>query len=99
MLRSHLCSLLSRVRPKRDCFRLKHGVRAADNAFMQNSGHCDKAGAGGYNETTFVQTADALKSNGLADLGYICQSTPPRSHCRHCHPVTFIKRDRRCVCW
>ena len=28
---------------------------------MQNSGHCDKAGAGGYNETTFVQTADALR--------------------------------------
>lgn len=75
MLCSHLCSLLSRVR--RGCTRLKYGVRATDNAFMQNSGHCDKAGAGGYNETTFVQTADALKSNGLADLGYICQSTPP----------------------
>ena len=41
------------------------------NAFMQNSGHCDKAGAGGYNETTFVQTAEALISSGLADLGYV----------------------------
>jgi len=40
-------------------------------AFMQNSGHCDQAGAGGYNETTFVQTMDALKSSGLASLGYI----------------------------
>eukprot|EP00035_Acanthoeca_spectabilis_P014665 m.284041 g.284041 ORF g.284041 m.284041 type:complete len:457 (-) comp16193_c0_seq1:40-1410(-) len=40
------------------------------NAFMQNSGHCDKAGAGGYNETTFVQTMDALVSSGLKDAGY-----------------------------
>ena len=48
------------------------GACAADNAFMQNSGHCDKAGAGGYNETTFIQTAEALKRNGLADLGYVC---------------------------
>ena len=24
------------------------------NAFMQNSGHCDRAGASGYNETTLV---------------------------------------------
>lgn len=38
-------------------------------AFMQHSGHCDKAGAGGYNETTFVQTMDALKASGLAELG------------------------------
>ena len=58
------------------------GACAADNAFMQNSGHCDKAGAGGYNETTFVQTAEALKRNGLADLGYVCPlhhptPTPP----------------------
>ena len=58
------------------------GACAADNAFMQNSGHCDKAGAGGYNETTFVQTAEALKRNGLADLGYVCplhhtKPTPP----------------------
>ena len=30
------------------------------NAFMQNSGHCDHAGAAGYNETTFLQTMDAL---------------------------------------
>ena len=41
----------------------------ADNAFMQNSGHCDRAGAGGYNETTFVQTMDALVSSGLKDAG------------------------------
>jgi alpha-galactosidase len=40
------------------------------NAFMQKSGHCDKAGAGGYNESTFVQTADALIKTGLRDLGY-----------------------------
>merc|ERR1719174_1552236 len=40
------------------------------NAFMQNSGHCDQAGPGGYNETTFVETMDALKASGLADLGY-----------------------------
>ena len=45
----------------------------ADNAFMQNSGHCDKAGAGGYNETTFVETADALVKTGLRDLGYVCE--------------------------
>ncbi len=41
------------------------------NAFMQNSGHCDKAGAGGYNETTFVETADFLVKSGLRDLGYV----------------------------
>ena len=46
-------------------------IAVLDNAFMQNSGHCDKAGAGGYNETTFVQTADALVRTGLADLGYV----------------------------
>jgi len=46
-------------------------IAVSDNAFMQNSGHCDKAGAGGYNETTFVQTADALVSKGLAALGYV----------------------------
>lgn len=40
---------------------------------MQNSGHCDKAGAGGYNETTFVQTMDALVSSGLKDAGYAKQ--------------------------
>ena len=45
----------------------------ADNAFMQNSGHCDKAGAGGYNETTFVEPADALLKTGLRDLGYVCE--------------------------
>ena len=38
---------------------------------MQNSGHCDKAGAGGYNETTFVQTMEALISTGLDKLGYV----------------------------
>jgi hypothetical protein len=38
---------------------------------MQHSGHCDKAGAGGYNETTFIQTADALVDKGLAALGYV----------------------------
>jgi hypothetical protein len=38
---------------------------------MQNSGHCDKAGAGGYNETTFVETADFLVKSGLRDLGYV----------------------------
>ena len=54
------------------------------NAFMQNSGHCDKAGAGGYNETTFVQTADVLVSSGLAKLGYVylnlddCVPPPPQ---------------------
>eukprot|EP00041_Stephanoeca_diplocostata_P036904 m.1367644 g.1367644 ORF g.1367644 m.1367644 type:complete len:462 (+) comp24953_c0_seq15:96-1481(+) len=41
------------------------------NAFMQHSGHCDAAGSSGYNETTFVQTMDALKQFGLADLGYV----------------------------
>jgi len=41
------------------------------NAFMQNSGHCDKAGAGGYNETTFVGSMDALVSTGLAAKGYV----------------------------
>eukprot|EP00729_Bicosta_minor_P005645 gene5645-2617_t len=41
------------------------------NAFMQHSGHCDKAGAGGYNETTFVQTMEALVSTGLDKLGYV----------------------------
>ena len=56
------------------------GACAADNAFMQNSGHCDKAGAGGYNETTFVQTAEALKRNGLADLGYVCPLPPPQTY-------------------
>ena len=40
------------------------------NAFMQNSGHCDRAGAGGYNETTFIQTMDALVSTGLDKAGY-----------------------------
>ena len=37
------------------------------NAFMQNSGHCDKAGAGGYNETTFVQTAEARPAQTAAE--------------------------------
>eukprot|EP00660_Eupelagonema_oceanica_P013269 gene13269-8318_t len=41
------------------------------NAFMQNSGHCDRAGAGGYNETTFLETMDALESTGLRELGYV----------------------------
>ena len=40
------------------------------NAFMQNSGHCDTAGARGYNEGTFIQTADALVKTGLAKSGY-----------------------------
>ena len=39
-------------------------------ALMQDSGHCDKAGAAGYNETTFQQTAVVLESTGLRDLGY-----------------------------
>ena len=39
-------------------------------ALMQDSGHCDKAGAAGYNETTFQQTAAVLESTGLRDLGY-----------------------------
>ena len=39
-------------------------------ALMQDSGHCDKAGAAGYNETTFQQTAAVLESSGLRDLGY-----------------------------
>ena len=41
------------------------------NRFMQNSGHCDKAGAAGYNETTVVETMNALVSSGLSTLGYI----------------------------
>ena len=41
------------------------------NALMQNSGVCDRAGAGGYNETTFLQTAAVLKSKGLAAKGYV----------------------------
>jgi alpha-galactosidase len=41
------------------------------NAFMQNSGHCDVAGASGYNETTFLETASVLVKTGLAKLGYI----------------------------
>ena len=41
------------------------------NALMQGSGHCDKAGAAGYNQTTFVQTMDYLVSSGLRDLGYV----------------------------
>eukprot|EP01047_Picozoa_sp_COSAG01_P040981 COSAG01_NODE_3484_length_6019_cov_13.268750_3_plen_482_part_00 len=41
------------------------------NAFMQNSGHCDRAGAGGYNETTFVGSMEALVSTGLAAKGYV----------------------------
>jgi alpha-galactosidase len=40
------------------------------NAFMQNSGHCATAGAAGYNETTFLTTADALIKTGLRELGY-----------------------------
>ena len=48
---------------------------------MQNSGHCDKAGAGGYNETTFVQTMDVLVSTGLDKLGYVYLNAglPPTS--------------------
>jgi alpha-galactosidase len=41
------------------------------NAFMQNSGRCDHAGAGGYNESTFVATMDVLVSSGLRDAGYV----------------------------
>jgi alpha-galactosidase len=40
------------------------------NAFMQNSGHCDTAGAKGYNEQTFLKTAEYLVSSGLRDKGY-----------------------------
>jgi hypothetical protein len=40
------------------------------NAFMQNSGHCDTAGAKGYNEAVFLETADVLVETGLAKLGY-----------------------------
>jgi hypothetical protein len=40
------------------------------NAFMQNSGHCDTAGAKGYNERVFVETADVLVKTGLSKLGY-----------------------------
>ena len=39
-------------------------------AFMQGSGHCATAGASGYNETTFMQTMDALIATGLKDVGY-----------------------------
>lgn len=46
---------------------------------MQNSGHCDKAGAGGYNETTFVQTMEALISTGLDKLGYVYLNADVRS--------------------
>jgi hypothetical protein len=54
---------------------------------MQNSGHCDKAGAGGYNETTFVQTMDALKTTGLDKLGYIylVRHTPTKG------PLLFLQ--------
>jgi hypothetical protein len=38
---------------------------------MQNSGHCDTAGAKGYNEAVFLETADVLVKTGLAKLGYI----------------------------
>ena len=38
------------------------------NALMQNNKHC--LGAAGYNETTFIQTADVLIKTGLRDLGY-----------------------------
>ena len=41
------------------------------NAFMQNSGHCDRAGAGGYNETTFLESMDALNRTGLQKLKYV----------------------------
>lgn len=41
------------------------------NALMQNSGKCDRAGAGGYNETTFLETAAVLRSSGLAAKGYV----------------------------
>eukprot|EP00039_Didymoeca_costata_P030841 m.31680 g.31680 ORF g.31680 m.31680 type:complete len:227 (-) comp8337_c0_seq2:790-1470(-) len=41
------------------------------NAFMQNSGHCDTAGAAGYNEKTFVESMDVLVSTGLRELGYV----------------------------
>lgn len=41
------------------------------NALMQDSGHCDKAGAAGYNETTFMQTAAVLEKSGLRALGYV----------------------------
>jgi hypothetical protein len=57
---------------------------------MQNSGHCDKAGAGGYNETTFVQTMDALKTTGLDKLGYIylVRHTPTKGFpCSSCSGV------------
>lgn len=41
------------------------------NALMQDSGHCDKAGAAGYNETTFQETAAVLASTGMRELGYV----------------------------
>jgi hypothetical protein len=41
------------------------------NRFMQNSGHCDKAGSSGYNETTVIETMEALISTPLAKAGYI----------------------------
>eukprot|EP00750_Incisomonas_marina_P002005 INCI11891.1.p1 GENE.INCI11891.1~~INCI11891.1.p1 ORF type:complete len:471 (+),score=65.96 INCI11891.1:69-1481(+) len=41
------------------------------NAFMQNSGHCDQAGAYGYNETTFLESMDAMVHSGLRDAGYV----------------------------
>ena len=35
-------------------------------ALMQDSGHCDKAGAAGYNETTFQQTAASSSRRACA---------------------------------
>lgn len=36
------------------------------NALMQGSGKCDKAGASGYNETTFLQWMDVLVNSAFA---------------------------------
>jgi len=41
------------------------------NALMQNGWLCDRAGASGYNETSFLETAAVLQSSGLAAKGYV----------------------------
>ena len=50
-------------------------------ALMQNSGKCDRAGASGYNESTFLETADFLVSSGLRDVGYSLISAGARGVC------------------
>ena len=66
-------------------------------ATRQNSGHCDKAGAGGYNETTFVEVFNHLTiyacCQAYRELSfyqtckslYCCANTIPRMKIvKHC---------------